>query len=228
MSSNTTPASDLWPGGHPLDRVFGSPSHVRVLRALDDLRADEALTARRIALLAAVSHPRAGKILKELGTMGLTRSWWGRNHSTHRPNRRHELWSLLSSIFDWERQAGDHVLHAVRSTLEPVSDLISVATVVRGELIVVRHHRVDPRLKDQVAIARNLVLDRFGIHLLPVVASVRAVRLALRRRADRWTVAYWEGLPLLGSWDDVSSPRRGGGTGSGPGPGGPSTRTGAG
>ena len=228
MSWSTSPSSALWPGGPPLDRVFASASHIRILRALDLLWSAQAVPTRRLAAWASVSPPRAGEVLKQLCDLGLVHSWWGRNHSLHRPRRTHELWDLLSPLFRWEEQADERLRHTVGSALDPVGDLISVAVLVGAELIVVREATTDPRLEDQISIAENLARDRFGIPLRAVVSTPSAAAMAHRKRSERWVAAYREGVPVMGSWDRVKPRRRGGGPGSDRGPGGPSTRTGAG
>ena len=64
----------------PLDGIFASRSHVRVLRVLFRVPTDYNLTIRDLARCAGVSHPRVGEVVRQLqqhGVVHLDLTPWG-------------------------------------------------------------------------------------------------------------------------------------------------------
>src|SRR2546425_6719893 len=55
----------------PLDDIFASGTHVKVLRALCGLPAQMTASGREVARRAGVSHPRANSVLTDLSNTGL-------------------------------------------------------------------------------------------------------------------------------------------------------------
>ena len=91
---------DRGPDPRPLDRILGSRSHVRVLRAMVTKDPEESVGAREIARLAGVSHPRAAKVLSELRFAQFvvaTKTRWG---TVYDLNDEHFLAPQLWTLFD--------------------------------------------------------------------------------------------------------------------------------
>lgn len=101
----TTPrseTSDQRPGPRPLDRILGSRSHVRVLRALVTKDPQENLGVREVARLAGVSHPRTAQVLRDLRSASFviaSRTRWG---TVCDLNADHFLAPQLWTLFDDE------------------------------------------------------------------------------------------------------------------------------
>ena len=88
----------------PLDDVFATGSHVRVLRALDQLPDGLTVSGRDIARRAGVSQPTAANVLRTLEDQGLLIVGRRPRAAYYRLNPEHVLAPLLSEIFARERQ----------------------------------------------------------------------------------------------------------------------------
>src|SRR6266480_4152417 len=84
----------------PLDDVFASASHVRLLRALFALPSEMGRSGRDLARRANVSHPRANQVLADLADQGLVTVERFPRTDLYRPNRHHVLAEPLSKLFE--------------------------------------------------------------------------------------------------------------------------------
>src|SRR6266550_2923476 len=83
----------------PLNDVFASGTHVKVLRALHALPTDLAVSGRDLARRAAVSHPRATKVLADLAEQGVVEVQRLPRTDLYRLNRDHALAVALAELF---------------------------------------------------------------------------------------------------------------------------------
>src|SRR5262249_36726482 len=88
----------------PLDDVFKTRSHVRLLRALCALPEGVVVTGRDLARRASVSHPTASQVLDQLSDQGLVLVQRSVVANRYQANRRHTSAGQLESLFAWEGQ----------------------------------------------------------------------------------------------------------------------------
>src|ERR1700694_1597145 len=86
----------------PLDDVFASSSHVRVLRALFALPSGMGRSGRDLARRGSVSHPRANQVLADLSEQGLVEVQRLPRTDLYRLNRHHALAKPLGELFELE------------------------------------------------------------------------------------------------------------------------------
>ena len=87
----------------PLDDVFASRGHVRILRTLDELPAGLPGSAREIARRAGLAHNRASEILASLAEQGLADVERVGRSDLYQLNREHSLFPPLHTLFAEER-----------------------------------------------------------------------------------------------------------------------------
>jgi len=93
----------------PLDQIFATRSHVRVLRAMVIKDPGTNVGARDVARLSGVSHPRASQVLRELARAGLVIGHETRWGTVFELNDEHFLSPQLWALFDDEL----HVLQEI-------------------------------------------------------------------------------------------------------------------
>jgi predicted nucleotidyltransferase len=196
----------------PLDDLFRSRSHIRVLRALDELPPDLAVSARDVGRRAGVSHPTASAILASLAQQGVVRVRRTPNADFFELNRDHVLVESIGPLLDREHRLRDELVEflrqqiqrhvasvraaflfgsAARGEMTPVSD-IDVAIVVPA---MIEAQSVEAGM-EQVAEA---VRARFGNRLNYVVGKAPVDRL---RRSGRpghrlWAQIAADGVPIV-------------------------------
>src|SRR5437867_13175613 len=84
----------------PLDDIFATASHVRLLRALFALPHDVGRSGRDLARRAGVSHPRANQVLADLAAQGLVAVQRIPRTGLYRINRSLALVVPLRELFD--------------------------------------------------------------------------------------------------------------------------------
>ena len=91
-------------GNHPLDELFASRTHVRVLRVLALVGDDVNLTGRDIARHAGISRTRAQEVLTALVTTGVVIRYREATWAIYEMNDASPLAPLVRSLFEQERQ----------------------------------------------------------------------------------------------------------------------------
>src|SRR2546429_2916282 len=83
----------------PLDDIFASGTHVKVLRALCGLPAQMTASGRDVARRAGVSHPRANSVLAGLSNTGPVNVQRLPGTDLYRLNRDHAMANQLIQLF---------------------------------------------------------------------------------------------------------------------------------
>jgi predicted nucleotidyltransferase len=196
---------------HPLDDLFSSRSHVRVLRALYELPEGLAVSARDIGRRASVSHPMASRVLASLAEQGLARRARVSRADLFELNSEHVAADALRVLFDWERQVEGHLLAFLREVVDREAPAVSGAylfgSAARGEagprsdvdvavLCAPRHAEAVEAAMDRVAEA---VRARYGARLNVLMATEPLESLLRPGRRGRrlWGRIAAEGVPLI-------------------------------
>jgi DNA-binding transcriptional ArsR family regulator len=122
---------------YPLDDVFASRSHVRILRALDELPDGISVSARELARRSGLSHPTASKVLESLGRQGMVVARRAPRADAFELNRRHKLVEKLRPFFEWEQQLFGEFMAFLGRQIErtpSISAAYLFGSVVRGEM----------------------------------------------------------------------------------------------
>jgi predicted nucleotidyltransferase len=195
----------------PLDDVFASSSHVRVLRALFGLPSDMGRSGRDLARRAGVSHPRANKVLADLAEGGLVKIQRLPRTDLYRLNRHHALAELLAKLFEFEPKLKFELLALVARELKvrrlPVKEARIFGSAARGEMTPTSD--VDLALvtsRENVAAVEaaaqeiaEAVRERFGTRLNVLVGSPSLQSLSKGRQAGHgvWQAIEREGLDVV-------------------------------
>lgn len=102
----------------PLNEVLRNSTHVRVLRALDEVPAGFAISGREVARRAGITHPSAAKALGILHEQGLVTAQRALRSDEFRLNPDHVLTSPLRQAFIQERRLVEDLRWSVRLDLE--------------------------------------------------------------------------------------------------------------
>lgn len=196
----------------PLDDVFASPSHVRVLRALHRLPEGLPASAREIARRAGVSHPTASKALASLAEQGLVTRTRAPRVTAFELRRTHTAVPRLLSLFEWEEDLRGELIEFLRTEiLDHASDHVTAAylfgSAAEGGMmpasdidVAVLHVPCSSEIVTAVMqeIAES-VEQRFGNRLSFVLADSPPEELQKSRRAGNrlWRRILREGIPIL-------------------------------
>ena len=90
----------------PLNDLFATGSHVRVLRALDGLPGGAGVSGRELARRAGVSAPTAREALASMVDQGIVHVTRSLGTAAYRLNPHHVLVALVRELFARERSAG--------------------------------------------------------------------------------------------------------------------------
>lgn len=195
----------------PLDDIFGSRSHVRVLRALAGLPRGLAVSARDIARRAGISHPRASQVLSELSAQGVVRMDRRPGAHAYQLEEQHVLSDRLRGLFEWEAGLFDELLSVLRTELlradAGVREAYLFGSVARGEatprsdidVAVISPGRDADDLIERLSAVEDLVRRRFGNELSLLARSDPLEPAARGRRVARsaWDRVATEGRRLL-------------------------------
>ena len=197
--------------GQPLDDIFASPSHVRLLRALFALPPNMARSGRDLARRAGVSHPRANKVLSGLAEQGLVSVERLPRTALFRLNHHHVLAGPLSELFELEPTLKAELFSLVAKELRtrrlPVKQARIFGSAARGTMASASD--VDLALvtsPESVAIVEaaaqeigETVRVRFGTRLNVLVGSPSLERLSKSSRARHtvWQTIEREGIDVL-------------------------------
>jgi predicted nucleotidyltransferase len=195
----------------PLDHVFASSSHVRVLRALFGLPSDMGRSGRDLARRAGVSHPRANKVLADLAEGGLVKIQRLPRTDLYRLNRHHALAEPLAKLFEFEPKLKFELLALVARELKvrrlPVKEARIFGSAARGEMtptsdvdlaLITSRENVTAVEAAAQEIA-EAVRERFGTRLNVLVGSPSLQSLSKGRQAGHgvWQAIEREGLDVV-------------------------------
>jgi DNA-binding transcriptional ArsR family regulator len=121
----------------PLNDVFATGSHVRVLRALVELPDGLTVSGRDIARRAGVSQPTAAEVLRALEDQGLLIVGRRPRAAYYRLNPEHVLAPVLTEIFGRERQVRADLERRVADALAGLPDVEAAylfGSAARGDM----------------------------------------------------------------------------------------------
>lgn len=195
----------------PLNDIFASGTHVKLLRALCTLPAGVTVSARDLARRAGVSHPRASTVLTRLAEEGVATVQRLPRTDLYGLNREHVLAEVLILVFVRESQLRVELLSFVAKELKrrrwPVTQARVFGSAARGDatstsdvdlaLVVPRESVLAVE-----AMAQELaetVRKRFGTRLNVLVGSPTLVALTRGGRPGRkvWQAVEREGIDVL-------------------------------
>jgi len=195
----------------PLNDIFASASHVRLLRALFSLPSDMATSGRDLARRAGVSHPRANQVLADLAEQGVVVVQRIPRTDLYRVNRHHALAQSLGELFELEPKLKFQLLSLVAGELKarrlPVKEARIFGSAARREMKPssdVDLALVTPRenIAGVEAAAQEIAekaRERFGTRLNVLVGSPSLERLSKSRQARQgtWQAIEREGIDVF-------------------------------
>lgn len=101
----------------PLDLIFRTASHVRVLRALVLDDGEHSLSGRDLARRAGIAHPTAFRVLRDLERVGIVRAHRTRVMGVFDINLDHYLAPAIELLFDEEVHVEQAIIGAIRHAL---------------------------------------------------------------------------------------------------------------
>jgi len=195
----------------PLNEVFATGSHVRVLRVLHDLPPGVSLSARQVAVVAGVSHPTVLRVTASLIEQGIVRVARRPRLDRYELEREHLLAPVLAKLFEAEDAALNDVIAFLAHRLGPgapkVREAYVFGSVARGDST--RTSDLDLALitddggypEDELSSLATDVKARFGFRLEVVVGrrSIEHMSEAGRDGDTVWRRIAEEGRPVLSS-----------------------------
>lgn len=196
----------------PLDDILGTPSHVRVLRALYRLPAGLAVSAREVARRASLSHPTASKALASLAQQGLVTRTRSPRASAFELRRSHTAVEQLGALFAWEGRLRQELVAFLRTEiLHRASGSVTAAylfgSAAEGDMtassdidVAVLHA---PCAAERLQVALEEIAagveERFGNRLSFILSASAPEQLQSSRRAGYrlWRKVLRRGLPIL-------------------------------
>ena len=189
----------------PLDQLFETGAHVRVLRALVGLPKGFAASARDIARRAGVAHTTAARVLHGLTTQRVVHVQAAGRADLYQFNEQHVLTEQVRTLFQTEATVRTRLIDYLRTemarrlgtlegaflfgsarrrTTRPSSDV---------DVALVAPERTQEELAPALAALASDVRERFGTELNVVVGPSRH----RRGRPKLWQRIEREGLQLL-------------------------------
>jgi DNA-binding transcriptional ArsR family regulator/uncharacterized RmlC-like cupin family protein len=196
---------------HPLDDLFPGRSHVRILRALDELPDGVPVSARELARRSGLSHPTASNVLASLGRQGIVLARRAPRADAFELNRRHVLVEKLRPVFEWERQLfGEFmrfIVHEIEGT-PGVSAAYLFGSVVGGEMtsasdidlaVVVLDTNAITETESALDRVADAVHQRFGNRLNVTIglSPIDQLRWPSRPGHRFWTRVVREGIAVI-------------------------------
>jgi predicted nucleotidyltransferase len=195
---------------HPLDDLFQSRSHIRVVRALQALPAGIDVSTREIARRAGVSHPTASTVLESLRKQGLVHVRRTLLADEYRLNDDHLLAGRLRPLFKWEggiaSEVQSYLAEAIRDRAPWVTSAYLFGSALRDDmkpdsdldLALICPRIKAQRLQKLVDELGNETAARFGNRLRTVIGTRPIDELA--RPGERgyrlWRAVAKDGVPL--------------------------------
>ncbi len=207
----------------PLDDVFRGRSHVRVLRALDELPPGLSVSAREVARRAGVSHPTASSILASFLDQGLVHVRRVPRLDLFELSPDHVLVEKIHAWFGWERGLRDELVKFLRDQMERHVASARVAflfgSAARGEMTttsdidvaVIAAEQEASQVDRQMEQVVEAVRARFGNRLNVVLGTspVDELRAPGRPAHRLWAQIAEQGVPIIGREDRTTMPRAG-------------------
>jgi predicted nucleotidyltransferase len=195
----------------PLDDVFASASHVRLLRALFGLPSGMGRSGRDLARRAGVSHPRANQVLADLSDQGLAQVQRLPRTDLYSVNRHHALAKALGELFELEPKLKFDLLSLVASELKvrhlPVKEARIFGSAARGamapgsdvDLALVTSRESVAAVEAAAQEIAEQARERFGTRLNVLVGSPSLERLSTSRQAGHgvWQAIERDGLDVF-------------------------------
>jgi predicted nucleotidyltransferase len=195
----------------PLNDIFASASHVRLLRALFSLPSDMGTSGRDLARRAGVSHPRANQVLADLIEQGVVAVQRLPRTDLYRPNRHHALAESLGKLFELEPKLQFQLLSLVAGELKarrlPVREARIFGSAARGEmkptsdvdLALVTSRESVAAVEAAAQEIAEKARERFGTRLNVLVGSPSLERLSKSRQARQgvWQAIEREGIDVF-------------------------------
>lgn len=196
--------------GRPLDDLFRSRSHIRVLRALDALPPGLAVSARDLARRSGLSHPTASSVLRFLSHQGLVLARRAPHADAFELNRAHVLTPKLMALFEWERQLRGELVaflcreitrhtHAVSAAYlfgSAVGNEMAAASDIDVAIVCPtgKEEDVEAAMEPVATAVRN----RFGNHLNAIIRSSPVGPTGRPGKGHRlWARIVSEGIPVI-------------------------------
>jgi len=179
----------------PLDDLFATGSHVRVLRALDALPGSVTVSGRELARRAGVSQPTAREVLASLERQGLLTVGRSLRRDSYRLNPEHVLVPLVRGLFEREGSVPEDLERGVADAVREIADVRGAylfGSAARGDMrpnsdidvAITSSHALPEEIPELEAIFR-----RFG-------NRVNVIRLTTRGAAGLRERVREEGKPL--------------------------------
>ncbi len=195
----------------PLNDIFASASHVKLLRALFGLPLDMGRSGRDLARRARVSHPRANQVLGDLAEQGLVAVQRLPRTDLYRVNRHHALAESLGKLFELEPKLKLELISLVAGELKtrrlPVKEARIFGSAARGamrptsdvDLALVTSRESVPAVEAAAQEIAEIVHERFGTRLNVLVGSPSLEKLSKTHRARQgaWQAIEREGIDVL-------------------------------
>jgi predicted nucleotidyltransferase len=196
---------------HPLDDVLASRSHVRILRALDELPDGLLVSARELARRSGLSHPTASSVLASLGRQGIVLARRAPRADAFELNRRHVFVEKLRPVFEWERQLFGEFTTFIGQAIKRtpgVSAAYLFGSASRGEMtstsdidlaVVVRDTSTITETELALDRVADAVRERFGNRLNVTIGSPSIQQLQRPSRPGHrlWTRIAREGIAVI-------------------------------
>jgi len=200
----------------PLDDIFASGTHIKVLRALSGLAPEMSVSGRDIARRAGVSHPRAIRVLASLNGQGLVTVQRLPRRDLYRLNRRHVLAPELLRLIAREPHLKFELLAMVAKELRnralPVTEARIFGSATRGamtstsdiDLALVTSRKGVPVVEAAMQQISEKVYARFGTRLNVLVGAPSLQSLARSGQGSRsvWQTIRREGIDVLSGVPD--------------------------
>jgi predicted nucleotidyltransferase len=195
----------------PLDDVFGSASHVKLLRALYALPSEMGTSGRDLARRAGVSHPRAHQVLADLAEQGLVVVQRVPRTDLYRVNQHHALTKPLTKLFELEPELKFELLALIARELKarrlPVTEARIFGSAARGgmaptsdvDLALVTKRQSVAAVEAAAQEIAETARERFGARLNVLVGSPSLDRLSKSRQPKQgvWQAIEREGIDVL-------------------------------
>lgn len=198
---------------NPLDDLFRTRSHVRVLRALHELPDGLSVSAREVARRAGVSHPTASEALASLAEQGVVTARRSLRADDFELNGRHLLADQVRRLFESERGLREELIAFLKEAIDAHTDAVEAAFVfgsaARGEMeprsdidvALVCHSGAAQDVSSAMREVGDAVRGRFGNELNVVLAAGPLEELTKSYRPGNklWRRILDEGILVLGS-----------------------------
>jgi predicted nucleotidyltransferase len=195
----------------PLNDIFASASHVKLLRALFGLPSDMGRSGRDLARRSGVSHPRANQVLGDLAEQGLVSVQRLPRTDLYHVNRHHALAESLGRLFELEPKLKSELLSLVARELKarrlPIKEARIFGSAARGamrstsdvDLALVTSRESVAAVEAAAQEIAEAVRERFGTRLNVLVGSPSLESLSKSHQARQavWQAIEREGIDVL-------------------------------